>query len=470
MLAQGGRIEEATSALRQAERLATAAQAQDVLGIVCSNQAVVALIQHRHEEALALAERSAALQEKIGPGRGLAISLANLGQILVRLGQLERAEEVLHRALQVRGPSQFHEITGAVFDSLAQIALMRGGYESAGDYLRQAGEAYGGYGAQTGQWYEWSIRVLEAKLAARRGATDEALRLANEIATASGAPPAEAIQADLIASEALLAANRAEEAEARLTRIVGRIDARAMPGAWGEFLRIRGALHESAGRMSEAYHDIAQSASVFDLIGEGYQSALSHLALGRLSSRAGAQSQAEHQFKKAASMFEALGAARDLAETQSAAAHVPAAHTAGYSGVPLDADEAIVCRLVDAAAFPELLGRETAAAIRDTMDAESAIVFVAPPEGDVRLVAWSGCDPDRARAIVKPRHRQVARHRLGDDRIDRPRLRRPALRDDPGPASGARCPAAPAPDDCGHRHAGVRSVRGAPAPHGCPRK
>ncbi len=44
-----------------------------------------------------------------------------------------------------------------------------------------------------------------------------------------------------------------------------------MPGAWGEFLRLRGALHGSADRLSEAYHDIAQSASVFELIGEGYQ-------------------------------------------------------------------------------------------------------------------------------------------------------------------------------------------------------
>ena len=103
-----------------------------------------------------------------------------------------------------------------------------------------------------------------------------------------------------------------------------RIDARAMPGAWGEFLRLRGALHGSADRLSEAYHDIAQSASVFELIGEGYQGALSHLALGRLASRVGARSQAEHQFALAASMFESLGAARDLVETQKAAAQLPA--------------------------------------------------------------------------------------------------------------------------------------------------
>jgi DNA-binding NtrC family response regulator/tetratricopeptide (TPR) repeat protein len=400
VLAQAGRLEEATAALRQAERRAAAAQAQDVLGIICNNQANVALIQHRHEHALALAERSVALEEEIGPGRGLAISLATLGQILVRLGQLERAEQVLHRALQVRSPIQFHEITGAVFDTLAQIALMRGGYESAGDYLRQAGEAYGGYGAQTSQWYEWSIRVLEAKLAARRGATDEALHLANEIATATLAPPAEAIQADLIASEALLAADRSAEAEARLARVAERIDPRAMPGAWGEFLRIRGALNGAAGRLSDAYHDIAQSASVFELIGEGYQSALSHLALGRLSGRAGAHSQAEHQFTRAAAMFEALGAARDLVETREAASDVASATPDKYVGVPLDADEAIVRRLVDAAALPELLGRETAAAVRDTLDAECAVVFVAPAEGEARLVAWSGTDADRARAIA----------------------------------------------------------------------
>jgi hydrogenase-4 transcriptional activator len=398
VMAQGGRIEEAMATLRQAAQLATAVQATDVLGIICNNQANVALIQHRLEQALALAEQSASLQEQVGPGRGLAISLATLGQILVRLGQLERAEGVLHRALQVRSEIQFHEITGAVYDSLAQIALMRGDYESASDYLRRAGDAYGGYGAQTSLWYEWSIRVLEAKLATRRGATDEALRLANEIATS--APPTEAIQAELIACEALLAADRAAEAEGRLEQVAGRIVARVMPGAWGEYLRLRGALHGSADRLSEAYHDIAQSASVFELIGEGYQGALSHLALGQLAARVGARSQAEHQFKRAASLFESLGAARDLDKTRRAAAQLPPARPEDPIVASLDADDAIVRRLVDAAAFPELLGHETAAAVRDTLDGECAVVFVAPSEGEPRLIAWTGGDAERARAIA----------------------------------------------------------------------
>ena len=186
-----------------------------MLATVCGNQAGVMMMEHRYEQALALAERSVALQEAQGSGHGLAVALGTLGQICVRLGDLDRAEGVLHRALETRSPIQFHETTGAVFDTLAQIHMIRGNYESAADFLAQAGEAYGAYGRQTSQWYEWSVRVLGARLALRRGALDDAVAKADEILQA-GAPPFDALQATLIAAEALTAAGRLAEAEQRL--------------------------------------------------------------------------------------------------------------------------------------------------------------------------------------------------------------------------------------------------------------
>ncbi len=108
-LAQLGRYDEGMAALRQAERLASMVQADDVLATVCGNQANVMMLQHRYEQALALAERSVALHEAHGSGHGLAVALATLGQICVRLGDLGRAEDALHRALDVRSPIQFHE-------------------------------------------------------------------------------------------------------------------------------------------------------------------------------------------------------------------------------------------------------------------------------------------------------------------------------------------------------------------------
>ena len=103
-----------------------------MLATVCGNQANVALMQHRHDQALALAERSVELQEQSGTPHGLGVALASLGQICVRLGNLKRAEEALNRALDVRSPLQFmRETTGAVFDTLAQIHLIRGEHDEA---------------------------------------------------------------------------------------------------------------------------------------------------------------------------------------------------------------------------------------------------------------------------------------------------------------------------------------------------
>src|SRR5262245_7844703 len=131
LLAQSGRSDEATAALRQGERMAMAIPAGDVGAGIVHNPANVALRRHRHDQALALAERSVALHQSIGSGHGLAVALATLGQIFVQLGDLERAEQILTRTLEVRSPVQFHETTGAVFDTLAQIHMMRGSYERA---------------------------------------------------------------------------------------------------------------------------------------------------------------------------------------------------------------------------------------------------------------------------------------------------------------------------------------------------
>jgi len=405
LLAQSGRSDEATAALRQGERLAMAIPADDVVAGIVHNQANVALMRHRHDQALALAERSVALHQSIGSGHGLAVALATLGQIFVQLGDLERAEQILTRTLEVRSPVQFHETTGAVFDTLAQIHMMRGSYERAGDYLRQASEAYGGYGTQTMRWYEWSLKVLGVKLAIRRRAYDEAIAMADALSQAPGVPPADAIQAELAACEALVVAGRIEEAERRLDGCEGRLDPRSTPANWGEFLRVRGLVREQSGRPQAAHHDFAQSANVFDLLGERYQAALSQLALGRLSATTGSKVTAERSLDLATTVFKTLGAQLDLDEAAASRRRLadprpPLAALSAY-----DIDEGIVRRLVDAAIFPELLSREMATAILETMDdVEAVVVFVESSSGELRVIAAAGCDQTTARSLARAAH------------------------------------------------------------------
>src|SRR5205823_4177651 len=138
-----------------------------------------------------------------------------------------------------------------------------------------------------------------------------------------------------------------------------------------------------------------------ELLGERYQSALSHLALGRLVAQAGARSVAERHLNTALTVFQQLGAERDAADGHAAKALLGTIGTGENVISPTDADDAIVRRIVDAAALPDLLGRETAAAFLETSAGDGAVVYVHMPGGDVRVVAAAGCDLDVARVLAR---------------------------------------------------------------------
>jgi DNA-binding NtrC family response regulator len=166
-------------------------------------------------------------------------------------------------------------------------------------------------------------------------------------------------------------------------------------------MRVRAQVSDRAGRLNEAYHDLAQSVSVFELLGERYQAGLSHLALARLIARAGARSMAERHARKATEIFQALGATRDLAEAR-AIHHPPPADASGeYLGGAAHADDVIVRRLVDASVLPDLLALETAAAMGEAVAADAAVVFAHRAGEPVRVLASAGCDGDAAVALAR---------------------------------------------------------------------
>jgi DNA-binding NtrC family response regulator len=94
-----------------------------------------------------------------------------------------------------------------------------------------------------------------------------------------------------------------------------------------------------------------------------------------------------------------------------------------------DADEAIVRRLVDAAVFPELLARETATALLETIEANAAVVYVVPAEGEIRVLASAGCEPAVGVALARAAA-QGSQEYIGDVL-----LTEPLGRDHDGPRS-----------------------------------
>jgi DNA-binding NtrC family response regulator len=57
--------------------------------------------------------------------------------------------------------------------------------------------------------------------------------------------------------------------------------------------------------------------------------------------------------------------------------------------------------LIEAAIFPELLSRETATALLESIEADSVVVFVAPPDGEPRVLGHAGTDADSALELAR---------------------------------------------------------------------
>ena len=216
--------------------------ANDVLATVCGNQANVTMLQHRYEQALALAERSVSLHEDHGPGTASRSRSRRSDRSACASAISAAPKNALHRALDVRSPIQFHETTGAVFDTLAQIHLMRGRYDTASEFLARASEAYGAYGRETSRWYEWSVRVLGARLALRRGELDEARRQRGRDSPGRRAAvrraPGDADRRRSADGRRSPRRGRTAPGAAPPMRSIRRV----APAAWGEYLRLRGAL------------------------------------------------------------------------------------------------------------------------------------------------------------------------------------------------------------------------------------
>ena len=104
---------------------------------------------------------------------------------------------------------------------------------------------------------------------------------------------------------------------------------------------------------------------------------------------------------QAGATFRDLGAARDVRDIEAARALLDQPGTGEFVGAPADADDAVVRRIVDAAALPDLLARETAAALLEISAADAAVVLVRDGRDEPRVVAHAGCDVAFARSLAR---------------------------------------------------------------------
>ena len=312
------------------------------------------------------------------------------------------------------------------------------------------------------------MRVLGARLALRRGALDEALALADEILAAPARRRPTRCRPTLIAAEALLAAGPPRRRPSSAWRTAAdALDPRAAPGAWGEFLRLRGALHAQAAQRRRGVPRLRaereRSRPPRRALSGGAQPPRARppgrrdrRALGRRApSRPGA---ARCSSSSAPSAISTTRAAAQRLLTDDRHRRVrrsrPPTPTMRSCG---GWSTRRCCRTCSAA--------RPATALLEAVGADCAVVFVELAGGDVRVVAFAGCDAGRrarARALGACTAAPTAAARSSSSRSAAiPTARASALVASPRPL-GHPVDAAAA-DDRRRRAPGIRSVRRARA-------
>jgi DNA-binding NtrC family response regulator/tetratricopeptide (TPR) repeat protein len=374
----------------QALKLIGDHQATFLLGRIYANMAGDCWFLKRPQEGIRYLEKAIGYYERTDHKTSAADGYNNLGINLVLIGQWDRAQEALERALALATEA---DDRGAevpmILDSLGELQTLRGDLEEAHGYLQRAVALANEKG---NKWYQGQTQrtlgrcYLAMKRSAEALATaKKALELAERIGDRQAI-----CESRLLFAEASLECGETEESAANLHSLAQLItDSPTDMLLAGEAQRLHGLLEMARGDAATAAQHFGRSVSIFDMLGDRYRSARAHYELGRANAMAQPERAAEH-LSRAVNIFRDLGARVDLERAEAAAAELD--QTRPQQLLQRDTVvQLLTLRLAEAVASRELLLRELAAVMRQETNCSKVVVIEPAEDGLQRVVIAHGC-------------------------------------------------------------------------------
>jgi hydrogenase-4 transcriptional activator len=393
-----GRHEEALENFEQALKLVGNHSASFLLGKIYANMAGACWFLKRPQEGIQHIEKAISYYERTDHKNSAALGYNNLGINLILIGQWNRAQEALERALSLATEA---DDRGAevpmILDSLGELHTLRGDLDEARSYLERAVTLANEKGSK---WYQGQTQrtlsrcLLAMKQSSRAFATAKKAReLAEEIGDFQAI-----CESHLLLAEACLEGGNTKECAANLQRLTQMItDSPADLFLAGEVQRLHGLLAMTSADAEMAAQHFGRSVSIFDLLGDRYRSARAHYELGRAYAIAQPERSAE-QLSRAVNTFRELGARLDLGRAEEAAAALdrtaPPQRRRREAAVQL-----LTLRLAEAVASRELLLRELAAVIRHETSCHGVLI-IEEEGGRQRVVVAHGCVKNESLALA----------------------------------------------------------------------
>ncbi|HEV2835088.1 MAG TPA: sigma 54-interacting transcriptional regulator [Pyrinomonadaceae bacterium] len=387
-----GNYESGLENLEQALKLIGDHPAAYVLGRTYANMAGACWFLKRPQEGIDYLKKAITYYERTDHKTNAADGYNNLGINLVLIGQWDRAQEALERALALA--TEVDE-RGAkvpmILDSLGELHMLRGDLDQAKDYLSRAVALATENG---NKWYAAQALRTHARCYVAVADPEKALAKAREALTlAENIGDRQAIcESRLIAAEAYLQTRELDECTHELQLVSDQTtDSATDLGFTGEAHRLNGMLNMARNDPAAAAQHFGSSVSIFDMLGDRYRAARAHLELGRayatiLPDRAG-----EH-LSRALNTFRELGARIDLARAEEELRDL-ARSTPERSQEQSALTQLLTLRLAEAVASRELLLRELAAVMRQETGAQRVLITEKGERNEPRVIIAMGCTP-----------------------------------------------------------------------------
>ena len=379
-----GNYEASLENFEQALKLVGDRPAPHMLGKIYANAAGVCWFLKRPHEGIRHLEKAISYYERTEHKGNAVTGYNNLGINLMLVGQWDRAQAALERALALESEtSKSGARLPVILDSLGELHMLRGDLEEARNCFKQAIEMAA---ERSHKWYEgqavrnmgrYQLAIDDAQSGLELG--EQSLAVAEQISDRQAI-----CESHLLIAEAQLRLGHTTRCAAHLQEVTERTtDSVTDLGFSGEAQRLYGMLAMAEGDAALAAQHFGRSISIFEMLGDRYRGARAHFELGRAYTALHSERAAEH-LSRAIHTFRELGAKLDLTRAEKAlAAHDREAPEREQERSAIS--QLLTLRLAEATASRELLLRELAAVIHQETSARR--VLIAEQDGSAEDIA-----------------------------------------------------------------------------------
>ncbi|MDT5293401.1 MAG: hypothetical protein QOJ76_281, partial [Acidobacteriota bacterium] len=390
--AHGGLYEKTLENFEQAVQLIGERPAPFLLGKIYSNAAGAYWWLQRPHEGIRALEKAVAYNESTEHKDNAVNAYNNLGINLMLIGEWDRAQTALKRALELVFEMDEHSgASSIVLDSLGELRMMRGDLDEARVYLERAVDS----GMRSGKkWYASQAMRTLTRCYILLGLTDAALDIGGQVLTL-----AESIgdhrgicDACLLLAETRLLRGEADECGALVARVTEEADTTTTDLAIsGAAQRVHGLLALEREDAPLAVHHFGRCLSISEMLGDRYRTAGAHHLLGRAYASASQPERAAEHLGLAVHTFSELGAKLDLVRAEESIEEFESHASEEQRAEPPAPAQLLTLRLAEAVASRELLLRELAAVIHQETRAARILVAEAGEDGHTKVVIAYGC-------------------------------------------------------------------------------